>query len=80
MNTRSAFHTEIGWEAHLVERRKKKNKPSLTLKNALQDNPDFYDIYAREGESKQINQPSTEQMIEEVRKYYKAKQPPKLDG
>ena len=44
-------HNEIGGgELSMIDKRKKKNKPSLTFKNSPQDNPDFYDVYSKECE------------------------------
>lgn len=43
--SKGSFHTEF--DAAKTERRtKKKNKPSITLRNTQQNNPDFYDVYA----------------------------------
>lgn len=75
MYFKHSFPTEMGGELSSLERRKKKNKPSLSLKNAPQDNPDFYDVYAKEGESKEINPQSSEHVTEEVKKYYDSSHP-----
>jgi hypothetical protein len=46
-NNKGSFHTEFD-TAPKTEKRKKKNKPSITLKNNHQNNPDFYDVYVSE--------------------------------
>lgn len=46
-------NNEFGGDMSSVEKRKKKNKPSLTFKNTPQENPDFYDVYGKEAESSQ---------------------------
>ena len=53
LTLKSNLHTTEsgGGDYFSGDRRKKKNKPSLTFKNTLQQNPDFYDVYSKELDS-----------------------------
>ena len=53
-NNRASFHTEFD-SARGGEKRKKKNKPSITLKHNQLDNIDFHDVYASENVAEKEN-------------------------
>lgn len=60
VNLRSSFqneqHTDSNPNSGTVEKKKKKNKPSISFKNTLQENSDFYDVYDSKDNQSNSNQ------------------------